>query len=782
MNNHSRHIRLVFLAFCLILLAQRGATQPVVQWDKTFGGSGYDALTTATKTNDDGFLLVGNSSSPADGRDVTQAARGSSDFWIVKMDTLGRKSFDARFGGSGLEICNKVIQNTEGYLLIGGSESPADGDKTEPNRGGRDIWIVQIRPDGTKVWDKTFGGKGNDEAYNAVVTDNGNAYIIVGHSDSPAGGDKTEASRGDLDLWILKIDKNGNKLWDKTFGGSGSDDYPTAFTATKDGNFVVGCGSTSGISGEKTGSLRGIKDVWVLKFDKNGNKIWDKTYGGDLHNTIFDLQELNDASIMLACNSDSPISGDKTAENFGGYDYWVIKIRPDGSKIWDKTYGGAANDFIVALDQNKTNYVLLAGQSISRPSGNKHSDLQGVYDFWIVYIDEQGNEVWDKNIGGSGNDAAFELIKFQDGAYLICGGSTSDRSGDKSENARGKNADGSNTDDFWVAKIKCIFELNLGNDTLVCRTAPVSFDATIPNCPNCQYEWSNGSTASTITVRPTETMNLRVKVTATDACVVKDDISLVVIPSPDFANYTIQPPRCHDGNDGVIALDRAHGGTPPYFLVINQDTFARQIFIDKRTAGTYNVSLVDRKGCRLDANVSVPNPPPFILTLPDSRELPFGDSFRLNVTTNRPLSNFYWSDRSIHSLDTIVKPFDSQTYSIFATDALGCAKTAAMQVTIRRDNLFFAPQAFSPNGDGRNDFYQLFGGKTVVSIDHFKIFDRWGSLLFANERIYPAHETDGWDGRFRGTEMSEGVYVFIAEVTYIDGRKELIKGDLTLFR
>jgi gliding motility-associated-like protein len=168
--------------------------------------------------------------------------------------------------------------------------------------------------------------------------------------------------------------------------------------------------------------------------------------------------------------------------------------------------------------------------------------------------------------------------------------------------------------------------------------------------------------------------------------------------------------------------------------------------------------------------------------LSPSMEIPFGDSFHLKGSANRPLNSFRWSDVSIRTLDTFVRPFDSQTYSLFATDSLGCSKTALTQVTIRRDNLYFAPQAFSPNGDFNNDIYAIYGGKTVVSIDNMKIFDRWGQLIYRTNRIFPITDSPGWDGTFGGQQMSEGIYVFNAEVTLIDGKKFVIRGDIMLVR
>lgn len=780
----------IFLLAFLTIASISVVAQPTVQWDKTYGGSGWETLQTAFKTADEGFLLIGSSSSPADSRDVTQASRGLEDYWVVRIDSLGKKLWDKRYGGDSTDRCFKAIQNTEGYLLIGSSWSGKTGDKTEENKGSSDFWLVQIAPDGTKRWEKTFGGSGEDQPFNAITTDNGNSYLIIGHSDSPISGDKTVANKGETDIWLIKIDKNGNKIWDKSFGGDERDEYPYALSTTLDGNFILACESISSRSGDKSEDLRGVKgnnkDIWLIKFDPNGQKIWDKTYGSSKLDAIRDLQELSDGSFIVGCSSNGEADFDKTATNYGENDYWLIKIDKNGRKIWDKSYGGTNNDYLVAIEQNKTGYIMLAGQSLSLPGGTKRDSLKGNFDFWLVYINEKGDIIWDQNYGGGFNDVPFDMVKFQDGAYLICGASNSDKSGDKSENARGKltypDGNSLNTDDMWVVKIKCIFELNLGDSTQICKTNPVTLDATIPNCRNCLYNWSTGDTASVITVYPTQTQKVFVKVTATTACTIQDEVVLKIIPTPEVAAYSVKPPRCNDGQDAVIALDSARGGTPPYFLVNGKDTFPRRIFIENLSSGLYTISLVDRNGCKLDKKINIPNPTPFLLNLPESKEIPFGDSFRLNVTSDRPLSSFYWSDQTIRSLDTFVKPFDSNTYSITAVDSLGCVKTVATQVVIRRDNLFFAPLAFSPNGDLINEYYTIYGGKTVVSIKNFRIFARGGHLMFQKELIFPASETEGWDGRFNGTDAPPAVYVFVAEVTYIDGRREIIKGDFTLFR
>lgn len=761
---------IILLSFSIRIIAQ-----PTVQWDKTYGGSGFDDLTTASRTLDGGYLLCGFSGSP-NGFDVTESSRGGdSDYWIVKTDSLGKKIIDKRYGGSGHDVCQKVIQNDEGFLLIGESDSNKSGDKTEDSKGGNDIWLIQIRPDGTFVWDKTLGGSGEDLPKSAIKTADG-GYIIAAQSNSNASGDKSENSRGDYDLWIVKIDKLGNKIWDKTFGGSGKDDYPTALIKLKNGNYLVGCGSSSDVSNEHTAPSRGSRDFWIVEFDGNGNKITDKGFGGNASDDLFGIQQVSDGSIFLAGSSKSEANGDKTTPNYGDSDYWLIKLDKNYKKIWDKTYGGKAQDNLVFIDQNKTGYILIGGNSSSPASGNKTDSVQhGLQDFWLLYLDEEGKQIWDRNYGGASNDVPKDLIPSGDGSYLICGISSSNKSFDKSEDCRGEQ-------DYWITKIRCFFDVTLGNDTLVCSARPVTFDATVNNCKNCLYNWSTGEATPRITVTPAQTQKINITITSSDACIFRKDINLVLIQSPDSAAYIVKPPSCRDDNNAVIALDYAHGGTPPYFLVLNKDTFARQIFIDKLKAGEYTVSLVDKKGCLYNSRVVVPNPPVFNVFITPSFDLPFGDSFRLQASASNVLARYFWSDKTIHTLDTILKPFDSQTYSFTGVDTLGCARTISTQVVVRRDNLYFPPTVFSPNGDLINDIYKIYGGSTVVSIDNFMIFNRWGEFMYQSPRIFPSDIREGWDGRFNNKDAPTGDYMFTAQVTYIDGRIERMKGDFVLLR
>jgi gliding motility-associated-like protein len=251
---------------------------------------------------------------------------------------------------------------------------------------------------------------------------------------------------------------------------------------------------------------------------------------------------------------------------------------------------------------------------------------------------------------------------------------------------------------------------------------------------------------------------------------------------PYTFSVVLTPPRCNGGSDGVITIENVKGGTPPYKFTVKGEIFSNQLFAQKLKGGDYKVSLIDKNGCKLDTLIILENPTPLNLYMTKNQEVKYGDSFQLWAAANHKLDTFFWSDRSIRSLDTIIKPLDSQNFSLAVIDEYGCTKTGVAQITVRRDNLYFPPTSFSPNNDKINDFYLIYGGNTVVSIDDMKIFDRSGALLFTTPRVYPAPENTGWDGRINGREALPDDYLFIATITYVDGKKELIKGDFTLMR
>ncbi|QNF32369.1 T9SS type A sorting domain-containing protein [Adhaeribacter swui] len=353
-------------------------------WDKRFGGSNHDYLNHIITTQDGGYLLAGSSLSNTGG-DKSQSSRGGQDFWIVKINSAGLKQWDRRFGGSGYEDLRKVIQLTSGeYVLAGLSDSPAGGDKSQASRGGRDFWVVKVNASGTKLWDKRFGGSLNDNLEDFTLTADG-GFLLGGSSLSGQNGDKTQGSRGSSDYWFVRIDSKGTKLWDRRFGGSGEEQlFSLGRTAT--GDFYVAGFSASGVSGDKSENSRGGKDYWMLKISGTGSKIWDRRFGGSSDDELRSIILTADGGYLLGGKSASAKNGDKSQASQGSSDYWVVKTSATGAKLWDKRYGGSAAEDLRAIVTTTEGGYLLAGRSNSGISGDRTQPSQGSTDYWLVNL------------------------------------------------------------------------------------------------------------------------------------------------------------------------------------------------------------------------------------------------------------------------------------------------------------------------------------------------------------------------------------------------------------
>jgi hypothetical protein len=354
------------------------------QWDRRFGGAGNDTGNDVQQTLDGGYILGGYSDSGAGG-DKTEASRDSFDYWIVKIDATGAKQWDRRFGGS-LNDYGRAVQQTSdgGYILGGYSYSGADGDKTEASRGHRDYWIVKVAANGAKQWDRRFGGSQSDYLRAMQQTLDG-GYILIGFSISGADGDKTEASRGGHDYWIVKVAANGAKQWDRRFGGS-NDDCANAVQQTADGGYILGGYSNSGADGDKTEASRGWNDYWLVKMAANGAKQWDRRFGGSLNDYCISMQQALDGGYILGGYSNSGADGDKTEASRGGSDFWIVKVDPQGQKRWDRRFGGTASEMLYSLRQTADGGYILGGHSDSPVSGDKTEAARGGFDYWAVKI------------------------------------------------------------------------------------------------------------------------------------------------------------------------------------------------------------------------------------------------------------------------------------------------------------------------------------------------------------------------------------------------------------
>ena len=469
-------------------------SQPAIQWEKSFGGSGNDFARFQQQTNDGGFILVGYSNS-TDG-DVTNN-HGGFDVWVMKIDSLGNLLWQKSIGGTGLEVGNNIAQtNDHGYVISGYSSS--NDTNITGNHGGYDVLVIKLDSAGNEKWKKVYGGSNNDgNIESGILPVNDGGFMIATNSFSDDGD--VSGNHGGNDWWIFKIDSAGNLKWQKCLGGSGSEDSHTII-ATSDSGFII-AGHTGSSDGD-VGPTKGMEDEWIVKIDSAGNIKWSKTFGGSSDDAAFYLTQTNDRGYAITGFTNST-DGDVNG-NHGGFDSWLIKLDSAGNMKWQKTFGGSSGDYGIRIFPSAgDNGFALAGYSNSTDgdvTGN-----HGGFDYWILKTDSLGTIQWEQSYGGSGIDYSYGISPVFNG-YMISGFSNSP-DGDVTGNHGAM--------DVWAARL-CIPPTAVfsATDDTVCTGSTINFINTSINAGS--YQWQvNGNTISsavnfsyTFNVAGTFTVNL----------------------------------------------------------------------------------------------------------------------------------------------------------------------------------------------------------------------------------------------------------------------------------
>jgi hypothetical protein len=238
-------------------------------------------------------------------------------------------------------------------------------------------------------WMKTFGGNDSDTGNSVRQTSDG-GYIVVGSTFS--------FGTGQADFWVIKTDSNGNKLWDKTFGGLYWD-IPTDVKQTNDKGYII--------TGRTHSFGAGNIDVWVIKLDETGNVQWNKTYGTQYYEGGIESQQTTDGGYIII--------GSKNLSLFSSYDVWLIKI-DDGNEQWNRTFGGQSADFGHSVKQMTDGAFIIAGSTHSY--GTKNNSTAA---FWLIKTDQYGTMQWNRTYGGTTYDTASSVQRTTDGGYIIIG-------------------------------------------------------------------------------------------------------------------------------------------------------------------------------------------------------------------------------------------------------------------------------------------------------------------------------------------------------------------------
>ncbi len=454
-----KHYFLARYLVCLLILFTIPLNAQDILWEKSYGGKQADYLFDVIPTPDYGFILGGCSLSKKSGA-KTAINRGDMDYWVWKMDEKGNQDWQKGMGGSGQDMLACVLlTNDGGYILAGSSESNKSLDKKEDARGSSDFWIIKLNAKGGEEWQKTIGGSSQDELTSIVRARDG-GYVLAGSSNSERSADKTSTSYGGMDYWVVKVDREGKLVWQNSFGGVYNEEL-RSLVATQDGGYLLGGSSNSPEGGTKTDRGLGQSDYWIVKLDDKGIEQWQKTFGGTGDDQLYVVKELADGTYIFGGNSNSESGESKTKSNDNGTDFWVVAMDKDQKVLWQETYNIAKTDVLTSLVENDDHTLLLGGYAQGelakkkvparaikgeKPSTfNNEQFKSGTGDYVALKINLKGEELWRKSIGSNGTDILKKVIGTRDGGYLMTGTSKGIQSGDRSSGIGGA--------DFWVVKL-----------------------------------------------------------------------------------------------------------------------------------------------------------------------------------------------------------------------------------------------------------------------------------------------------------------------------------------
>lgn len=379
----------------------------------SYGGSLNEIGKAVVATPDGGFAVLGSAQS-LDG-DLEGKGDNSFDFWLLRFDAQGNLLWEETYGSSGDDRGTDLVLRPEGgFVLTGSRESTIDGIESS------NLWILAVDEMGTLLWDKTFGFAGTDFGTCLVATPDG-GYAVTGVLDVTASqgqGNKLRKHAGG-DYWVLKLNAEGELIWQNYFGGLQTD-TPFAIALASDGGFFVAGSSDSEDS--DISENRGSYDAWLVKLSANGQLLWERSYGGSQMDTAYDMAVSENGNIVLV--GDTRSSDQQILQNKGGADLWYWRLNAEGELIEQKTFGGSDFDVGRSLHALSNGLWLLSGSSRSLDGDLENN--KGQNDAWTFVWDSKNNQIiWRQTVGGSRIDFAYAATALADGRWVTVGESNS---------------------------------------------------------------------------------------------------------------------------------------------------------------------------------------------------------------------------------------------------------------------------------------------------------------------------------------------------------------------
>ena len=400
-------------------------------WQRKAGGVYSDFLYDGIATLDYGFILAGAGISEGG-----STKKGNYDYLLAKYNEEGDKQWQKSFGGNRHDYLKQITLGYDGgYLLSGNSNSGISGIKTVANIGGFDIWLLKLDINGNPDWQKSLGGLA-DEQVSHVIRANDGGFLIAGSTASeeftPSGDTysspdliiKEGENYGNLDYWIVKISSKGELQWQKSFGGKYKDELKQVLQLPQ-GDILLAGNSNSSVSGNKSLAGKGKNDWWLIKLTGQGDMLWQKSFGDEADDKLSSMIYTNDKNILLGGNY--TYIDKKSKENKA--DIVLRKIDINGNLLWKETYDNDGDDYLTNIIQNLDGTLILGAYSTTHTKGIKEK-LKGKEDFLIIKIEETGEELWRRNLGTAKKEVLKKILGTRDGGYVLMGSSMIHGKGD----------------------------------------------------------------------------------------------------------------------------------------------------------------------------------------------------------------------------------------------------------------------------------------------------------------------------------------------------------------
>ncbi|KPH14102.1 T9SS type A sorting domain-containing protein [Chryseobacterium sp. ERMR1:04] len=401
-------------AFFMCTIGQISAQEVV--WQKDIKSNTQDFLSQVTTTIDGQYLITG-SSIQSKKLSTDNKQNNGYDFHLVKLNQQGEEVWEKYFVGNNHDFLSATVATQEGGFLLAGTSYSGKGlDKKDDSKGGSDIWLIRLNEFGDELWQKTFGSSADEEA-RAVIQTTDLGFFVAGNVQNSAKG------YGSKDILIIKLDKNGKELSQSILGGKGLDEVEKMIP-TRDGGALLGIYSRSTIGGSKKTENFGEGDYWIVKLNKDGKVEWEKNIGGKGDDHLRTLA-LTSTGFLIGGESRSERSGNKTVGIEEGTDLWLISLNEKGDEIWQKSYNFKNRDVLMGMsvlhgsDDKTSKGILLGGYT--QAEGRIQTDDET---FWMLYLDQNGNEQWRKHVKGESSKREERLsdIKLnRDGSIILAG-------------------------------------------------------------------------------------------------------------------------------------------------------------------------------------------------------------------------------------------------------------------------------------------------------------------------------------------------------------------------